>query len=154
MEADEVTYPLHVILRYEIEKGLFDDSIEVNTLPEIWNSKMKEYLGVEPPTDTLGVLQDTHWSGGAFGYFPSYTLGAIYASQFYQTLNDEKPDLDKLIESGNLATIREWLNQKIHRKGRLLSVPELIKEVTGDNLNPNIFLNYLKNKYRKIYNLD
>ena len=149
-----MTYPLHVILRYEIEKGLFDDSIEVNTLPEIWNSKMKEYLGVEPPTDTLGVLQDTHWSGGAFGYFPSYTLGAIYASQFYQTLNDEKPDLDKLIESGNLATIREWLNQKIHQKGRLLTVPDLIKEVTGDNLNPNIFLNYLKNKYRKIYNLD
>ena len=154
VEADEVTYPLHVILRYEIEKGLFDDSIEVNTLPEIWNSKMKEYLGVEPPTDTLGVLQDTHWSGGAFGYFPSYTLGAIYASQFYQTLNEEKPDLDKHIESGNLATIREWLNQKIHQKGRLLSVPELIKEVAGDNLNPTVFLNYLKNKYKTIYRLN
>ena len=85
VEADEVTYPMHVILRYEIEKGLFDGSIEVNGLPDLWNSKMKEYLGVEPPTNTLGVLQDTHWSGGAFGYFPSYTLGAIYASQFYQT---------------------------------------------------------------------
>ena len=154
VEADEVTYPMHVILRYEIEKGLFDGSIEVKTLPELWNSKMKEYLGVEPPTDTLGVLQDTHWSGGAFGYFPSYTLGAIYASQFYQTLIDEKPDLDKEIESGNLATIREWLNQKIHQKGRLLSVPELIKEVTGDNLNPTVFLNYLKTKYRTIYRLN
>ncbi|MZG54120.1 MAG: carboxypeptidase M32 [Nitrospinae bacterium] len=154
VEADEVTYPMHVILRYEIEKGLFDGSIEVKTLPELWNSKMKEYLGVEPPTDTLGVLQDTHWSGGAFGYFPSYTLGAIYASQFYQTLIDEKPDLGKEIESGNLATIREWLNQKIHQKGRLLSVPELIKEVTGDNLNPTVFLNYLKTKYRTIYRLN
>ena len=154
VEADEVTYPMHVILRYEIEKGLFDGSIEVKTLPELWNSKMKEYLGVEPPTDTLGVLQDTHWSGGAFGYFPSYTLGAIYASQFYQTLIDEKPDLGKEIESGNLATIREWLNQKIHQKGRLLSVPELIKEVTGDNLNPTVFLNYVKTKYRTIYRLN
>ena len=154
VEADEVTYPLHIILRYEIERGLFDGSIEVNTLPEIWNSKMKEYLGVEPPTDTLGVLQDTHWSGGAFGYFPSYTLGAIYASQFYQSLIGEKPDLDTEIESGNLAAIRDWLNQKIHQKGRLLSVSKLIKEVTGDSLNPTLFLNYLKNKYKTIYRLN
>ncbi len=154
VEADEVTYPMHVILRYEIEKGLFDGSIEIDTLPELWNSKMKEYLGIEPSSDTLGVLQDTHWSGAAFGYFPSYTLGAIYASQFYQTLLQEKPDLEKEIESGNLATIREWLNQKIHQKGRLLSVPDLVKEVTGDELNPTIFLNYLNKKYRKIYQLN
>lgn len=154
VEADEVTYPMHVILRYEIEKGLFDGSIEIKTLPELWNSKMKEYLGIEPPTDTLGVLQDTHWSGAAFGYFPSYTLGAIYASQFYQTLLKEKPDLEKEIESGNLALIRKWLNQKIHEKGRLLSVPDLVKEVTGEELNPTVFINYLKNKYRKIYRLN
>jgi carboxypeptidase Taq len=154
VEADEVTYPMHVILRYEIEKGLFDGSVEINSLPELWNAKMKEYLGIEPETDTLGVLQDTHWSGAAFGYFPSYTLGAIYASQFYGTLIQEKPDLEKEIESGNLAIIREWLNQKIHQKGRLLSVPELVKQVTGDQLNPKIFLNYLKKKYRKIYRLN
>ena len=109
---------------------------------------------IRDSTDTLGVLQDTHWSGAAFGYFPSYTLGAIYASQFYQTLLQDKPQLEKIIESGNLAIIREWLNQKIHQKGRLLSVPDLVKEVTGDNLNPTIFLNYLKNKYRKIYRLN
>jgi carboxypeptidase Taq len=154
VEADEVTYPMHVILRYEIEKGLFDGSVEINTLPELWNSKMKEYLGVEPPSDTLGVLQDTHWSGAAFGYFPSYTLGAIYASQFYQTLQQEKPDLENEIKSGNLATIRQWLNQKIHEKGRLLSVVDLVKQVTGDNLNPTVFLDYLKEKYRKIYRLN
>ncbi|MBC8283839.1 MAG: carboxypeptidase M32 [Nitrospinae bacterium] len=154
VEADEVTYPMHVILRYEIEKGLFDGSIEINSLPELWNSKMKEYLGIEPATDTLGVLQDTHWSGAAFGYFPSYTLGAIYASQFYQTLQKEKPGLEKDIESGNLSTIREWLNQKIHQKGRLLSVPDLVKQVTGEGLNPTVFLDYLKNKYRKIYRLN
>jgi len=154
VEADEVTYPMHVILRYEIEKGLFDDSVDIDTLPELWNSKMKEYLGVEPPTDTLGVLQDTHWSGAAFGYFPSYTLGAIYASQFYQTLEQEKPDLENEIETGNLTTIRQWLNQKIHEKGRLLSVADLVKQVTGDNLNPTVFLHYLKKKYRKIYKLN
>lgn len=154
VEADEVTYPMHVILRYEIEKDLFDGSVEVDRLPELWNSKMKEYLGIEPPTDALGVLQDTHWSGAAFGYFPSYTLGAIYASQFYQTLVNEKPDLEKNIESGNLASIREWLNEKIHQQGRLYSVSELVKRVTGDNLNPTGFLDYLKEKYRRIYRLN
>jgi len=154
VEADEVTYPMHVILRYEIEKGLFEDSIDIKTLPDLWNSKMKEYLGIEPPTDTLGVLQDTHWSGAAFGYFPSYTLGAIYASQFYKSILKEKLNLEKEIELGNLTSIREWLNIKIHQKGRLLSVSELIKEVTGDNLNPNIFIDYLKNKYKNIYRLN
>ena len=154
VEADEVTYPMHVILRYEIEKGLFDDSIEINSLPELWNSKMKEYLGIEPPNDTLGVLQDTHWSGAAFGYFPSYTLGAIYASQFYQTLLKDEPQLEKIIESGNLAIIREWLKQKIHKKGRLLSVPDLVQEITGEALNPTIFLKYLKQKYKNIYRLN
>jgi len=99
-------------------------------------------------------LQDTHWSGAAFGYFPSYTLGAIYASQFYQTLHQEMPDLENEIKSGNLATIRQWLNQKIHEKGRLLSVADLVKQVTGEGLNPTVFLNYLKNKYRKIYRLN
>ena len=154
VEADEVTYPMHVILRYEIEKGFFDGSVEIDTLPELWNSKMKEYLGIEPSSDTLGVLQDTHWSGAAFGYFPSYTLGAIYASQFYQTLQQDIPDLEYEIKSGNLATIRQWLNQKIHEKGRLLTVSDLVKQVTGDDLNPTVFLDYLKKKYRKIYRLN
>ena len=115
---------------------------------------MKEYLGVEPPTDTLGVLQDTHWSGGAFGYFPSYTLGAIYASQFYQALIRAKPDIEKQIERGNLTPIREWLGTQVHQQGRLLSVPDLVKQVTGENLNPDNFLDYLKNKYRQIYRLN
>lgn len=154
VEADEVTYPMHVILRYELEKGLFDGSINVEHLPEIWNAKMKEYLGVEPPTDTLGVLQDTHWSGGAFGYFPSYTLGAIYASQFYHALLKALPDAEKQIESGNLSDIRGWLGREIHQQGRLLSVPDLVKQVTGEKLNPDHFLSYLKTKYRKIYRLN
>ena len=154
VEADEVTYPMHVILRYELERGLFDGTIKAEHLPEIWNAKMKEYLGLEPPTDTLGVLQDTHWSGGAFGYFPSYTLGAIYASQFYQTLICTQLDTAKQIELGNLKKVRKWLNAKIHEQGRLLSVPNLVKEVTGESLNPDVFLDYLKNKYRLIYRLN
>jgi carboxypeptidase Taq len=154
VEADEVTYPMHVILRYELERGLFDGSIQVEHLPDMWNAKMKEYLGVEPPTDTLGVLQDTHWSGGAFGYFPSYTLGAVYASQFYQALTRAKPGIEKQVEIGNLAPVREWLGSQIHQQGRLLSVPDLVKQVTGDDLNPDNFLDYLKNKYHQIYRLN
>ena len=154
VEADEVTYPMHVIMRYELEKGLFDGSIQVEDLPEMWNGKMVEYLGVEPETDTLGVLQDTHWSGGAFGYFPSYTLGAIYASQFYQSLLKAEPDVERQVEAGNLTPVRDWLGTQIHQKGRLLSVSSLVKRVTGEGLNPESFLDYLKNKYRQIYRLN
>ena len=154
VEADEVTYPMHVILRYELEKGLFDGSIQVEDLPEMWNAKMVEYLGVKPATDTLGVMQDTHWSGGAFGYLPSYTLGAIYASQFYQALLQAKPDIERQVETGNLAPVKDWLGTQIHQQGRLLSVHALVKRVTGEGLNPEHFLDYLKNKYRQIYRLN
>ena len=154
VEADEVTYPLHVILRYELEKGLFAGSIQVDSLPEMWNAKMVEYLGIEPPTDTLGVLQDTHWSGGAFGYFPSYTLGAIYAGQFYQSLFEVNSDMENQIKKGNFKHIRSWLGSQIHQRGKLLSVPDLVKQVTGDVLNPKSFIDYLKNKYRQIYRLN
>jgi len=154
VEADEVTYPMHVILRYEIEKGLFDNSISVNDLPEIWNQKMEEYLGICPDTDTLGVLQDVHWSGGAFGYFPSYTLGAMFAAQFYHALQREHPEVEELISKGRFDTIKSWLNRKIHCKGKLLSSDELLKSVTGETLNPEIFLSYLKQKYATIYKLN
>lgn len=151
VEADEVTYPLHVILRYEIECGLFDGSMAVDDLPQIWNELMQKYLGIKPPTDTLGVLQDSHWSGGAFGYFPSYTLGALYACQFYQALLEEQPDTERNIATGNFLPIKQWLNEKIHRHGRLYSPQELMQKVTGTSLNPDYFIAYLKNKYREIY---
>ncbi len=154
VEADELTYPLHVILRYEIEKGLFDGSMVVNDLPEIWNEMMMKYLGVKPPTDTLGVLQDSHWSGGAFGYFPSYTLGAIYACQFYGTMISDLPDTENNIEKGNFAPIKSWLNEKIHSQGRLYTPQQLLQRVTGEALNPNYFIEYLKNKYRAVYRLN
>ena len=153
VEADEVTYPLHIILRYEIEKGLFDGSMQVDDLPHIWNELMQKYLGIQPPNDRLGVLQDSHWSGGAFGYFPSYTLGAMYACQFYQTLLSEQPDPERNIARGNFAPIKNWLNEKIHRQGRLYSPQELVQRVTGEALNPDYFVDYLKRKYSEVYNL-
>lgn len=153
VEADEVTYPLHVILRYEIERGLFDGSMAVEDLPEIWNELMQQYLGIKPPTDTLGVLQDSHWGGGAFGYFPSYTLGALYACQFYQALLKEQPDTERNIAIGNFSPIKQWLNEKIHRHGKLYSPQELIQKVTGESLNPDYFIAYLKKKYHEVYQL-
>jgi carboxypeptidase Taq len=153
VEADEVTYPLHIILRYEIEKGLFEGAMQVNDLPHIWNELMQKYLGITPPTDTLGVLQDSHWSGGAFGYFPSYTLGAMYACQFYQTLLSEQPDTESNIAKGNFAPIKDWLNEKIHRPGRLYTPQELVRRVTGEALNAGYFVDYLKSKYSEIYGL-
>ena len=153
VEADEVTYPLHVILRYEIEKGLFDGSMNVDDLPEIWNELMQKYLGIKPPTDTLGVLQDSHWSGGAFGYFPSYTLGAMYACQFYNTLLREQPGTGQNIATGNFVPIKNWLNERIHRQGKLYTPQQLVERVTGEPLNPDYFVEYLKNKYSEIYRL-
>ncbi len=153
VEADELTYPLHVILRYEIECGLFDGSISVDDLPGIWGELMFKYLGVKPPTDTLGVLQDSHWSGGAFGYFPSYTLGAIYACQFYRSMVKELPDTEENISTGNFVPIKNWLNEKIHCQGRLCTPQELVMQVTGEKLNPDYFVSYLNKKYTEIYRL-
>jgi carboxypeptidase Taq len=153
VESDEVTYPMHIILRYEIEKGIFDGTYAVSDLPEVWNNKMQEYLGIRPATDTDGILQDVHWSGGAFGYFPSYTFGAMYACQFYNAMKQETPDLENWIREGRFQSIKQWLTEKIHVKGKLLSTEVLLKEVTGEILNPTYFTTYLKNKYHEIYRL-
>ena len=154
VEADELTYPVHIILRYEIEKSLFDGTLKVKDLPDAWNDKMEEYLGIRPSTDTLGALQDVHWSGGAFGYFPSYTLGAMYACQFYNKMMVDIKDIPERIEQGDLACIKTWLNENIHRQGRLYSPDQLAEKVTGQTLQPDIFINYLKTKYNTIYGLN
>jgi len=155
IEADEVTYPMHIILRYELEKGLIEGTVEVDDLPKLWNAKMKEYLGIEPKTDSEGVLQDTHWSSGSIGYFPTYTLGAIYASQFYKQLEKEIPNVESLVEKGDFKPIKEWLRIKIHHKGSLIPSGDLLtKDVTGEPLNPSIFTDYLTQKYTKLYQLD
>lgn len=125
--------------------------MQVDDLPQIWNELMQKYLGIQPPNNTLGVLQDSHWSSGAFGYFPSYTLGAMYACQFYKTLLSEQPNTEENIAKGNFAPIKTWLNEKIHRQGKLHNPQELVQLITGETLNPNYFIDYLKNKYSKIY---
>ncbi len=153
VEADEVTYPLHVILRYEIEMGLFNGSISVKDLPEIWNQKMEDYLGIRPSSDSEGVLQDVHWSGGAFGYFPSYTLGALYACQFYSRLLLDINETEKKIRGGNFSCIKKWLKDNIHNQGRLYSPDQLILLVTGEELNPDFFISYLKRKYGELYQI-
>lgn len=153
VESDEVTYTLHVILRYELEKQLIEGSLAVSELPSAWNAAMENLLGIVPPTDTLGCLQDVHWSMGAFGYFPTYALGNLYASQFFQTLEKEFPDWEKKVAKGELSFLREWLRDKIHRHGRIYRAADLVKEVTGKPLTPEPFLNYLNRKYSEIYKI-
>ncbi|WP_449536504.1 carboxypeptidase M32 [Ferdinandcohnia sp. Marseille-Q9671] len=153
VEADELTYNLHIMLRYEIEKGLISGDISVKDLPKVWNEKMKEYVGVVPPTDTLGVLQDVHWSFGGLGYFPSYSLGNLYAAQILNTIKKELPDFYGHIERGEFTVIQTWLKEKIHQYGVIYTPDELIKKVTGESLNATYLVNYLEEKYAKVYQL-
>jgi len=154
VDADELTYPLHVCVRFELERALFDGSVTVEGLPEAWNEKMEEYLGVRPPNDKVGVLQDVHWSDGSFGYFPSYTLGAMYACQFYEAAEKALPGLDGEIRKGEFARLKQWLNEKIHAKGSLHpSADELCEAVTGEVLRPDAFVRYLTEKYTALYGL-
>ncbi len=153
VEADEVTYNLHVILRFEIERELVEGSIAVEDLPKIWNDKMKDYLGVRIKNDAEGVLQDVHWSGGAIGYFPTYTLGNIYSAQFYKTAKKEILNLEKEIERCQFGHLREWLKKKIHVHGKLFPADDLVKQVTGEGINASHFIDYLEKKYSDIYKI-
>ncbi|PLR99936.1 carboxypeptidase M32 [Bacillus sp. T33-2] len=153
IEADELTYPLHIMVRYEIEKGLFNDEIEVKDLPRVWNEKYEQYLGVRPDNDAAGVLQDVHWSGGSFGYFPSYALGYMYAAQIKNAMLKDLPDFDAFMEAGNLLPVKEWLNEKIHRFGKMKKPLEILQDVTGEGLNAGYLIDYLYDKYNKVYQL-
>ncbi|WP_159883371.1 carboxypeptidase M32 [Paenibacillus puerhi] len=153
IEADELTYNLHIMIRYEIEKALFDGSVKVADLLRVWNEKYREYLGIEPANNGEGVLQDVHWSGGAFGYFPSYALGNMYAAQIARTLDRELGGLDALVAKGDLHPIKAWLADKIYRHGKSLTPSEIILEVTGEELNPDYLVDYLREKYSDIYKL-
>ncbi|GIO28419.1 carboxypeptidase M32 [Ornithinibacillus bavariensis] len=150
IEADELTYPLHIMVRYELEKALINGDIEVKELPHLWNEKMVEYLGIKPPTDREGVLQDIHWAGGDFGYFPSYALGYMYAAQFKHKMS-ETLDVDGIIQSGDFSKIRNWLTENIHQYGKLKKPLDILKDVTGEGLNPDYLVEYLTTKYRNIY---
>ncbi|PIS02697.1 MAG: carboxypeptidase [Chlamydiae bacterium CG10_big_fil_rev_8_21_14_0_10_42_34] len=151
VEADEVTYCLHVIVRFEIEKALIEGKLSVADLPEAWNAKMKEYLGVTPTNDAQGCLQDIHWSLGDFGYFPTYALGNLFAAHFFSAFSKQHPDWEKKVEQGELAFIRDWLKVNIHQWGRMYNSEELAKRVTGKALSEKAYCSYLKKKYAKIY---
>ena len=153
VEADELTYNLHIMIRYEIERALIEDGMDVADLPVAWNEKMRTYLGIVPETDSAGVLQDVHWSLGAIGYFPTYTLGNLYAAQFYDQARMEIADLDDHIAAGRLTILTKWLNQKIHRWGRTFTVEHLVQRVTGGTLSPEPFLQYVEQKYGQLYRL-
>lgn len=153
VEADELTYNLHIMLRVEIEQALVEGRTQAEDLPGIWNEKMQSYLGIVPGQDAEGVLQDVHWSMGAFGYFPTYTLGNLYSVQFFEQAKQELPQLDEEIEAGHLLPLRRWLEQKIHRWGRMFTPDHLARRVTGSGVDPEPFLRYLEEKYRLLYRL-
>ncbi len=153
IKSDEVTYNMHIIIRFEIEKELIEGSIDVRDLPIIWNSKHKEYLNIDVPNDAQGVLQDVHWSSGLFGYFPTYTLGNLYSAQFFQQAKKEIVNLDELFEKGQFLPLREWLRKAIHQHGKLYTAAELCQKVTGEALNSKYYTQYLEEKFGQLYKL-
>jgi carboxypeptidase Taq len=151
-EADELSYCIHIIIRYEIEKMIFKNEVSVNDLPDTWNKKYQEYMGITPHDDSVGVLQDTHWSCGEFGYFPSYAIGTAVASQIHACMKDKMP-LEKYLEEGNLTPIREFLRDNIHKHGALKNTKQILKDVCGEDFNPDYYVSYLKEKYSNLYDL-
>ncbi|WP_214823786.1 carboxypeptidase M32 [Exiguobacterium algae] len=147
IEADELTYSLHIIIRYELEKALIQGNLSVDDLPEAWNEKYKEYLGLDVPSNAKGVLQDVHWAGGSFGYFPSYALGLIYAAQLTEKMRADLPNFEELVSKGDFAPIKQWLEQQVHRHGKRLTPNELIEQVTGEAISVKPLIRYLSEKY-------
>lgn len=151
IEADEITYNLHIMIRYELEKAIFEGQLLVQDLPFAWNEKYKQCLGIEPQHDGEGVLQDVHWSGGGFGYFPSYSLGNLYGSQIISTALQALPDLFTDIQAGRFEPLKNWLCENIYQHGLLYTPNQLIQHVTGEALNAEYFLADMEHKYRSLY---
>jgi carboxypeptidase Taq len=153
VEADEATYNLHIMLRLELEIALMESNLEVKDLPEAWNARMKEYLGIVPPNDAQGVLQDVHWSGGMIGYFSTYALGNLIAAQLWERINADLPDLTEQIRQGHFTDLLGWLREKIHRHGSKFEPQELVQSVVGNKIDPAPYMRYLQSKYGEIYQL-
>jgi carboxypeptidase Taq len=147
VDADEVTYPVHVMLRYEIENEILNGELKIKDLPEAWNSRMEDRLGVRPTNDAEGCLQDVHWAVGSFGYFPSYAIGAVIAGQLYEALRSDRPELDAEIAAGQFTGLFEWLRQNVHGVGASVGTPELIQNATGKPLSASAWLRYVEAKY-------
>ncbi len=141
------------MLRFEIELAMLEGKINTKDLPEVWNEKMRDYLGVVPENDTTGVLQDVHWSGGMIGYFPSYALGNLIASQWWHKLSQDQPNTLDEIAKGDLSGVLAWLRENVHQHGSRYDAMDLVQRVTGEPLNPDYYMDYLNEKYREIYSI-
>jgi len=153
VEADEVTYNLHIILRFELEQDLLSGHLKPTDLPEAWNARMEEYLGVEVPDDRRGVLQDVHWAGGHIGYFPTYALGNVIAAQIWERVQEDLPDLESEFEQGEFGSLRAWLGENLHKHGRKFTTAETLERVVGAPLDPEPYLRYLRDKMESAYAL-
>ncbi len=150
IEADEATYSLHIILRFELEQEILAGTVDLATLPEEWNARMRDYLGVEVPDDARGILQDVHWARGSLGYFPTYALGNVISVQLWERIRAALPDLDAELERGEFASLREWLRENVHRHGRKFTPSETLQRVVGGGIDPGPYLRYLGDKLREL----
>jgi carboxypeptidase Taq len=153
VEADEVTYNLHILLRFELELALLEGSLSVSDAPAAWNTKMQTYLGITPPSDTLGILQDVHWSGGMLGYFPTYTLGNLLSVALYEAAVAAHPGIPQELGQGQFDTLRGWLTAQVYRHGRKFEPTELVQAATGAPLQSSSYLRYLHDKFGQLYGL-
>ena len=154
VEADEATYNLHIILRFELEQEMLAGSFPLEQLPEEWNRRVWDYIGIEVPDDTRGVLQDTHWAGGALGYFATYALGNLISAQIWERVVADLPDLDSQFEQGEFGALREWLGEKLHRHGRKFTPGETLERVVGSpKIDPEPYVRYLRAKFGELYDL-
>ena len=154
VEADELTYHLHIIIRFEIERDLIAGDLDVEDVPDVWNDKYEEYLGIRPEDDAEGCLQDIHWSHGSFGYFPTYSLGSVLAAQLYAAAEDELGSLDDRIRAGEFEDLNDWLRENVHRHGARYTTPALVELATGESYTAEYFLEYVREKYGDLYDLD
>ncbi|HTL83082.1 MAG TPA: carboxypeptidase M32 [Bacteroidia bacterium] len=153
INADELTYHSHIMIRFEVERAIFSNELEVENIPAFWNKKYKDYLGLDVPSDSEGCMQDVHWSHGSFGYFPTYSLGSFYAAQFFAKAKKDIPELEKEIENGNFSSLLKWLRENIHQYGKRFGAKDLCKRVTGEELNFSHFMDYAKEKYGMLYGI-
>jgi carboxypeptidase Taq len=153
VEADEATYNMHIILRFELEQEIMEGRLPLRDVPAAWNARMKDYLGIDVPDDARGVLQDVHWSQGQLGYFPTYSLGNIIAAQIWEKALEAIPDLYDQFERGEFMALREWLRQNLHRHGRKFTPVETLEKVVGGPISVGPYMRYLKSKLGEIYGL-
>jgi carboxypeptidase Taq len=153
-ESDEVTYNLHIMLRYDVESAVFAGKLKVGEIPSYWNERFEEYLGIPVPDDARGCLQDIHWAIGSFGYFPTYALGNLYAAQFWAAARRRVPGLEKCIASGDTGPLLGWLRKNVHRQGKRYEAAELMEKATGKKLSVDYFIGYVKERYGPIYGIE